>query len=79
MAKHLDLEEQEQLDETQALLEPIRQPHHLGADRRLRRIAAWNGWQYWQRTQARRPPPCTTRWSAPRRRRHGRVERAFAT
>jgi hypothetical protein len=51
MASHLDLEEQEQLDQLKHFWNHLRQPDHLGADRRFGAFAAWNGWQYWQRTQ----------------------------
>ena len=53
MATHLDLEEQEQLDQLKAFWNAVRQPDHLGADRRRSAaFAAWNGWNWWQRDQA---------------------------
>ena len=53
MATHLDLEEQEQLDQLKHFWKHLRQPDHLGAcSPSLGAFAAWNGWQYWQRNQA---------------------------
>ena len=80
MASHLDLEEQEQLDQLKHFWNTVRQPDHLGADRRVRRhrrlerlavLAAHAGRP--------RPSRCTTRSSAPRRPATlARAERAFA-
>ena len=52
---HLDLEEQEQLDQLKALLEAVRQPDHLGAHHcgLAGVLCRWNRlWNWWQREQS---------------------------
>ena len=52
MAKHLDLEEQEQLDEIKHFWREYGNLITWALIAVFGAIAAWNGWQYWQRTQA---------------------------
>jgi predicted negative regulator of RcsB-dependent stress response len=52
MAKHLDLEEQEQLDEIKHFWKEYGNLITWVLIAVFGAIAAWNGWQYWQRTQA---------------------------
>jgi predicted negative regulator of RcsB-dependent stress response len=52
MAKHLDLEEQEQLDELKHFWREYGNLITWALIAVFGAIAAWNGWQYWQRTQA---------------------------
>ena len=52
MAKHLDLEEQEQLDELKHFWNTYGNLITWALIAVFGTIAAWNGWQYWQRTQA---------------------------
>ena len=52
MAKHLDLEEQEQLDELKHFWKQHGNLLTWVAIAVLGAFAAWNGFQYWQRTQA---------------------------
>ena len=52
MAKHLDLEEQEQLDEIKHFWNTYGNLITWALIVVFGAIAAWNGWQYWQRTQA---------------------------
>ena len=52
MAKHLDLEEQEQLDELKHFWSEYGNLVTWVLIAVFGAIAAWNGWQYWQRTQA---------------------------
>jgi predicted negative regulator of RcsB-dependent stress response len=52
MAKHLDLEEQEQLDELKHFWNNYGNLITWALIAIFGAIAAWNGWQYWQRTQA---------------------------
>ena len=52
MAKHLDLEEQEQLAEIKHFWNEYGNLITWVAIVVFGSIAAWNGWQYWQRTQA---------------------------
>ena len=52
MAKHLDLEEQEQLDEIKHFWREYGNLITWALIAVFGTIAAWNGWQYWQRTQA---------------------------
>jgi predicted negative regulator of RcsB-dependent stress response len=52
MAKHLDLEEQEQLDELKHFWKQYGNLITWVLIAVFGAIAAWNGWQYWQRTQA---------------------------
>lgn len=52
MAKHLDLEEQEQLDEIKHFWNEYGNLITWVLIAVFGTIAAWNGWQYWQRTQA---------------------------
>jgi predicted negative regulator of RcsB-dependent stress response len=52
MAKHLDLEEQEQLDELKHFWNEYGNLITWVLILCFGAIAAWNGWQYWQRTQA---------------------------
>jgi predicted negative regulator of RcsB-dependent stress response len=52
MAKHLDLEEQEQLDELKHFWREYGNLITWVLIAVFGAIAAWNGWQYWQRTQA---------------------------
>jgi len=52
MAKHLDLEEQEQLDELKHFWKEYGNLITWVLILVFGAIAAWNGWQYWQRTQA---------------------------
>ncbi|NPC54017.1 YfgM family protein [Caenimonas soli] len=52
MAKHLDLEEQEQLDEIKHFWREYGNLITWALIAVFGSIAAWNGWQYWQRTQA---------------------------
>ena len=52
MAKHLDLEEQEQLAEIKHFWNQYGNLITWVAIVVFGAIAAWNGWQYWQRTQA---------------------------
>ena len=52
MATHLDLEEQEQLDQLKAFWKQYGNLDHLGArSLALGGYAAWNGWNWWQRDQ----------------------------
>ena len=51
MAKHLDLEEQEQLAEIKHFWNTYGNLITWGLIVVFGAIAAWNGWQYWQRTQ----------------------------
>ncbi|HSV35959.1 MAG TPA: tetratricopeptide repeat protein [Ramlibacter sp.] len=51
MAKHLDLEEQEQLDELKHFWKEYGNLITWVLIAVFGAIAAWNGWQYWQRTQ----------------------------
>ena len=79
MATHLDLEEQEQLDELKAFWNQYGNLHHLGADRRARRLRGLERLErYWQRDAGGAGGRCTTRSSAPRRRRRRRGRQAFA-
>jgi predicted negative regulator of RcsB-dependent stress response len=52
MAKHLDLEEQEQLDELKHFWKRFGSLITWGLIVILGAFAAWNGYQYWQRNQA---------------------------
>ena len=52
MAKHLDLEEQEQLDQLKAFWARWGAPIVWLLIVVFGALAAWNGWQYWQRRQA---------------------------
>ena len=52
MAKHLDLEEQEQLAEIKHFWAQYGNLITWALIAVFGSIAAWNGWQYWQRTQA---------------------------
>ena len=52
MAKHLDLEEQEQLAEIKHFWNAYGNLITWVLIAVFGSIAAWNGWQYWQRTQA---------------------------
>ena len=52
MAKQLDLEEQEQLDELKHFWNEYGNLITWVAIAVFGSIAGWNGWQYWQRTQA---------------------------
>ena len=52
MAKHLDLEEQEQLDELKHFWKQYGSLITWALIVVLGAFAAWNGYQYWQRTQA---------------------------
>lgn len=52
MANHLDLEEQEQLDELKHFWKQYGNAITWCLIAVLGAIAAWNGYQYWQRTQA---------------------------
>ncbi|MEP6792408.1 MAG: tetratricopeptide repeat protein, partial [Ramlibacter sp.] len=52
MAKHLDLEEQEQLAEIKHFWNTYGNLITWVLIAVFGTIAAWNGWQYWQRTQA---------------------------
>jgi predicted negative regulator of RcsB-dependent stress response len=52
MAKHLDLEEQEQLDEIKHFWKEYGNLITWGVIAVCAAFAGWNGWQYWQRTQA---------------------------
>jgi predicted negative regulator of RcsB-dependent stress response len=52
MARHLDLEEQEQLDELKHFWNQWGNLITWVLIAVLGSFAAWNGWQYWQRTQA---------------------------
>lgn len=52
MAKHLDLEEQEQLDELKHFWKQYGDLITWGLIVILGAFAAWNGYQYWQRDQA---------------------------
>ncbi len=52
MAQHLDLEEQEQLDQIKHLWRRYGNAITWLLIAVLAGFAAWNGWQYWQRSQA---------------------------
>ncbi|MBA3771656.1 MAG: tetratricopeptide repeat protein [Ramlibacter sp.] len=52
MAKHLDLEEQEQLDDLKHFWRQYGNLITWALIAVFGAIAAWNGWHYWQRTQA---------------------------
>lgn len=52
MARHLDLEEQEQLDELKHFWKQYGSLITWLLIAVFGTIAGWNGWQYWQRTQA---------------------------
>jgi predicted negative regulator of RcsB-dependent stress response len=52
MARHLDLEEQEQLDELKHFWNQYGNLITWFLIAVFGAFAAWNGWQYWQRTQA---------------------------
>jgi predicted negative regulator of RcsB-dependent stress response len=52
MASHLDLEEQEQLDQLKAFWQRYGNLITWGLTLVLAAFAGWNGWQYWQRDQA---------------------------
>jgi predicted negative regulator of RcsB-dependent stress response len=52
MARHLDLEEQEQLDELKHFWKNYGNLITWAMILVLGAFAAWNGWQYWQRQQA---------------------------
>jgi len=52
MAKHLDLEEQEQLDEIKHFWKQYGNLITWTLIAVFAALAAWNSWQYWQRTQA---------------------------
>src|SRR4029450_2342890 len=52
MARHLDLEEQEQLDELKHFWNQWGNLITWLLIAVFSSFAAWNGWQYWQRTQA---------------------------
>jgi len=52
MARHLDLEEQEQLDELKHFWKQYGNAITWFLIAALGSFAAWNGWNYWQRTQA---------------------------
>ena len=52
MARHLDLEEQEQLDELKHFWKEYGDFITWVLIAVFGTIAGWNGWQYWQRTQA---------------------------
>ncbi len=52
MAKHLDLEEQEQLDQLKHFWKQYGDLITWALIAVFGAIAAWNGWQYWQRNQA---------------------------
>jgi predicted negative regulator of RcsB-dependent stress response len=64
MAKALDLEEQEQLDQIKHFWRTWGNLISWVLIAVLGSYAAWNGYQYWQRTQATRRLRCMTRWSA---------------
>ena len=79
MAKHLDLEEQEQLAELKHFWNQYGDLITWVAIAVFGAIAAWNGWQYWQRTQA--AQAATMYEEVERAAQAGdmtRVERAFA-
>ena len=52
MATHLDLEEQEQLDQLKAFWKQYGNLITWGLTLVLAAFAAWNGWNWWQRDQA---------------------------
>jgi predicted negative regulator of RcsB-dependent stress response len=52
MARHLDLEEQEQLDELKHFWNQYGNFITLLLIAAFGTVAAWNGWQYWERRQA---------------------------
>ena len=52
MATHLDLEEQEQLDQLKAFWNQYGNLITWLLIAALGAYAAWNGWNYWQRDQA---------------------------
>lgn len=52
MARHLDLEEQEQLDDLKHFWKQYGNLISWFLIAVLGAFAAWNGWQYWQRTQS---------------------------
>ena len=52
MAKHLDLEEQEQLDQLKHFWNQYGNLITWVLIAVFGSVAAWNGWQYWQRTQS---------------------------
>ena len=52
MATHLDLEEQEQLDQLKAFWKQWGNPIVWALTLVLAGFAAWNGWNWWQRDQA---------------------------
>lgn len=52
MASHLDLEEQEQLDQLKAFWKRYGNLITWGLTLALTAFAGWNGWNYWQREQA---------------------------
>jgi predicted negative regulator of RcsB-dependent stress response len=52
MASHLDLEEQEQLDQLKAFWAQYGNLISWVLIAVFGSVAAWNGWQYWQRSQA---------------------------
>jgi len=52
MAKHLDLEEQEQLDQLKHFWNTYGNLITWVLIAVFGSVAAWNGWQYWQRTQS---------------------------
>jgi predicted negative regulator of RcsB-dependent stress response len=52
MAQHLDLEEQEQLDQLKAFWAQYGNLISWVLIAVFGAVAAWNGWQYWQRSQA---------------------------
>lgn len=52
MAKHLDLEEQEQLDQLKHFWQQYGNPITWVLIAVLAGVAGWNGWNYWQRSQA---------------------------
>jgi predicted negative regulator of RcsB-dependent stress response len=52
MAKHLDLEEQEQLDQIKHFWDQYGNLITWVLIAAFGSLAAWNGWNYWQRDQA---------------------------
>lgn len=79
MAKHLDLEEQEQLADIKHFWNEYGNLITWALIAVFGAIAAWNGWQYWQRTQATQAAAMYDEVErAAQARDIGRVERAFS-
>jgi predicted negative regulator of RcsB-dependent stress response len=79
MAKHLDLEEQEQLDEIKHFWKQYGNLITWGVIAVCAAIAGWNGWQYWQHSQATQAAAMYDEVErAARAGEVDRVERAFA-